>query len=99
MLPLSKSDQDLCPLGIGVNFNCQNQVKLDKFDLQPPSPMVLILADNGLLVTFYAVNMDARNKSICVPPSKMQQKNFSQSVIQPPQRNLKLNLKFEIISR
>lgn len=75
-VPLSNDSMDLCPLGMVVNFNCKSQVKLDKLDLQPPSPMVIILSDNGLLITYFVINLDSSNASICIPPSKMQFKSI-----------------------
>lgn len=82
LLPLSKNDEDLCPLGIAVSLNSQNQVKIEKMNItQPPSPMVILLTDNGLVVVYYALNLEAISKLICVPAAKLPFKNISS--IQP----------------
>lgn len=77
LVPLSKSDEDLCPLGMAVNFTSQSSVKLEKLDMQPPSPMVFLLSDNGVLTTYYAINLASAGKSICVPAAKMAFKNIA----------------------
>lgn len=97
MLPLSKNDEDLCPLGIAVNYNSHTPVKLEKLDMQPPSPLVFVLADNGLLVTYYAINLDSAGKSICVAAAKMPFKNLMGSSVvpnQPQQQQQKQPRKF-----
>ena len=32
---------------------------------QPPSPLIFILTDTGLICTFFVINLESKNKSIC----------------------------------
>ena len=70
-LPLNEQDDDVFPIGLGVNFNCANPIDFANHGKQPASPLVLILNDEGFLSTFFAVNLDAKNKSACKPASPM----------------------------
>jgi hypothetical protein len=70
-LPLNDQDDDVFPIGFCVNFNCTNPIDFANHGKQPASPLVLILNDEGFLSTFFAVNLDARNKSACKPASPM----------------------------
>ena len=50
---------------MSINFNCKKQIEFDNFGVQPPSPLVLILTNEGILVTFFAINLESKNKSLC----------------------------------
>ena len=63
-LPLA-DDNDLFPLGFGINFNTKNDIDFGNYGPQTASPLVMAITDNGCLVTFYAINIEAKNKSIC----------------------------------
>lgn len=75
-LPLSKNDEEVFPTGIAVNFNCTKQINFDKFDTQPACPILLMMTNKGTLVTFFVINLESTNKSICYPPEKLQLKNI-----------------------
>ena len=62
-LPLNTNDEEMFPLGLIVSYNMRKQIEFET-QLQPPSPLVLILTDTGILGTFFAVNRQS-NQSIC----------------------------------
>jgi hypothetical protein len=59
------------PLGFALNTNSRRRVELGTFGEQPPSPLVLLLTDTGLLVTFYLINMQSKDRSVCVEARPM----------------------------
>ena len=69
-LPLD-GETDVFPVGFGLSFNMKNKFDFGRLGDHPPSPLVFILTDSGLLVTFFAVNMDFKNKSICYEPKQL----------------------------
>jgi hypothetical protein len=69
-LPLSGED-DIFPIGFGLSFNTKSTIDFGNFGKQPQSPLLFILTDTGLLVTFFAINLDYKNKSICYESKQM----------------------------
>jgi len=56
---------------MAISYNIRNEIEFGNFGTQPASPMVLLLTDNGLLVTFNAINLNAKKQSICYAANKM----------------------------
>ena len=74
-LPLNANDEEMFPLGFVVNYNTRKQIEFENFGNQPPSPLVLILTDTGILTTFFAINRQT-NQSICYESKALQFKNY-----------------------
>ena len=85
-IPINDNDEEVFPLGLGISFNCKNQIDFENYGTQPASPLVLILTNEGLLVTFFAINFESKNRSLCqeakllkyvqpVPQQQQQQQN------------------------
>ena len=70
-IPVSENDEEAFPIGFDVSYNCRNQISFDNYGTQPASPLVLILTNEGLLVSFFAINFDSKTKSICQEPKPM----------------------------
>ena len=70
-MPLNPADEDSFPVGFGVSFNLQKNVDFANFGTFAPSPLVLMLSNDGLLATFYAINRQSGSQSICQTAMKM----------------------------
>jgi len=68
---LTSKDEELYPVGMAVSYNILNEIEFENFGTQPASPLVLLLTDNGLLITFYAINLNSIKHSICYAPNKL----------------------------
>ena len=77
-LPLNSQDEEMFPLGLSVSYNIRNQIELESYGIQQPSPLILILTDCGHLATFFAINRQSKN-SICFEPKIMQFKSYTTS--------------------
>jgi hypothetical protein len=82
-LPLTNDNSDMYPLGFGLNTNSRKSIELGTFGEQPASPLVLIFTDTGLLVTFYLVNMQSKDRSICQEAKQMKYRHVPQQAPQP----------------
>jgi hypothetical protein len=78
-IPVNENDEEAFAIGFDVSYNCKNQIAFDNYGTQPASPLVLILTNEGLLVTFFAINFDSKNKSICQESKPMR---YVPSIIQ-----------------
>lgn len=89
-LPLTNDNNDMFPVGFAINFNSRNTINFETYGEQQPCPLVLALADTGVLMTFYAINLESSNKSICKVPKKLQFKSI-QPALKPSESNTQLS--------
>lgn len=73
-LPLTKSDDEQFPLGFGVSLNTKTPIEFGTFGKQPASPLVLFLTNMGNLETYYMINLQSKDRSICVEAKQIKYK-------------------------
>ncbi|XP_067662377.1 nuclear pore complex protein Nup214-like isoform X2 [Haliotis asinina] len=65
-LPLTDKHLDSFPMGVTLTMGCQTEIKLGE-KTHPPSPILLMLSTDGLLVPYYLLNFNTSAPSLIVP--------------------------------
>ncbi|XP_048244859.1 nuclear pore complex protein Nup214-like isoform X2 [Haliotis rufescens] len=66
-LPLTANHLDSFPMGVTLTLGCQTPITLGDNKTHPPSPILLMLSTDGLLVPYYLLNHNNGAPSLTVP--------------------------------
>ncbi|XP_053380901.1 nuclear pore complex protein Nup214-like isoform X2 [Mercenaria mercenaria] len=65
--PLTDDYADTYPMGFAVDFSSQTPIPLGDEKTHPPSPLMLILSTEGLILPYHMMYMHQSAPAICVP--------------------------------